>query len=183
MKTVLAALIAIVPLAVAQEIKIPPSLDKLADKAEEVVDVTLDSNLLQLASRFLSDRDPDEVRVKKLVTGLRGIYVRSFTFSSPGQYRESDVEELRAQLRAPGWSRIVGVRHRKGGDNADVAVKIENGKITGLVVIAAEERELTVVNIVGPIDPDDLRDLGGHFGIPKFFDVAPRKKENKEDER
>ena len=34
------------------------------------------------------------------------------------------------------------------------------------MVIAAEPRELTVVNIVGTIDPAQLSDLGGRFHIP-----------------
>ena len=63
MKLAYVAFAALLPVA-AQEFKIPASLDKLADKATEVVDVTLDSAMLQLASRFLSDKDVDEARVK-----------------------------------------------------------------------------------------------------------------------
>ena len=151
----------------AQEIKLPPSLDRLAAKATEVVDVTMDANLLQLAGRFLSDKDPDDAKVKKMITGLKGIYVRSFEFAKAGEYQESDVEPLRAQLHAPTWSRIVGVRSQKSGDNAEVYVKTENGKIGGLAILATEPKELTIVSIEGTIDPDQLSELGGHFGIPK----------------
>ena len=69
----------------AQEIKLPASLDRLAAKATEVVDVTMDANLLQLASRFLSDKDADDAQVKKLIGGLKGIYVRSFEFEKAGR--------------------------------------------------------------------------------------------------
>jgi hypothetical protein len=151
----------------AQEIKLPASLDRLAAKATEVVDVTMDSNLLQLASRFLSDKDTDDAKVKKMISGLKGIYVRSFEFAKAGEYQESDVEPLRAQLRSPAWSRIVGVRSQKSGDNAEVYVKTENGKIGGLLILATEPKELTIVSIEGAIDPDQLSELGGHFGIPK----------------
>jgi len=44
-------------------LKIPDSFSKLADKAEEVVDVTLDPAMLGLASKFLSDKDADEKAV------------------------------------------------------------------------------------------------------------------------
>lgn len=151
----------------AQEIKFPQDLDKLAAKAVETVDVTLDSSLIQLAARFLSDKDPDEARVKKVVNGLKGVYVKSFEFDEKGQYLPSDVEYVRSQLHGPGWSRIVGVRSRDR-DNAEVFLKQENGVIAGLVIIAAEPKEFTIVNIVGTIDPEQLRDLGGHFGIPKI---------------
>ena len=68
----------------AQDIRMPVALDKLAAKAVESVDVTLDGNLLQLAGKFLSDKDADQAKAKKLITGLRGISVRSLTFATPG---------------------------------------------------------------------------------------------------
>jgi hypothetical protein len=151
----------------AQEIKLPASLDRLAAKATEVVDVTMDANLLQLASRFLSDKDPDEAHVKKIIGGLKGIYVRSFEFEKPGEYQQSDIEPVRTQLHTPAWSRIVGVRSVKSGDNSEVYLKTENGKIGGLVILVTEPKQLTIVSIEGTIDPDQLNELGGHFGIPK----------------
>jgi hypothetical protein len=165
-KTALVAYIALAPLG-AQEIKLPASLDRLAAKASEVVDVTLDANLLQLANRFLSDKDADDAKVKKLVGGLKGIYVRSFEFEKTGEYQDSDVEPIRAQLRSPAWSRIVGVRSTKAGENSEVYVKTENNKIGGLAILVTEPKELTIVTIEGTIDPDQLSELGGHFGIPK----------------
>lgn len=168
----------------AQDIKFPASLDRLADKADEVVDVTLDSNLLQLASRFLSQKDADQAKVKKLVGGLKGVYVRSFEFSKPGEYADADVESIRSQLKSPGWSRIAGVRSKKQGDNAEVYIRTENGQIAGLTVLAMEPKELTIVNIVGLITPEDLADLGGNFGIPKMDGVSTKSKrpEAKKDE-
>ena len=179
MKFAIPILLAILPLA-AQDIKMPVSLDKLAAKASEVVDVSLDGALLQLASRFLSEKDPDEAHVKKMVVGLKGIYVKSFEFEDRDQYKDSDVEELRTQLKTPGWSRIVSARSKKNGDNSEVYLKTDGGQITGLAVIVTEPKELTVISIVGAIHPEDLRDLGGHFGIPKL-DIDPSKKDKKED--
>lgn len=143
-------------------------LEKLADKAVEVVDVTLDGSLLQLASKFLSEkRSPDEAKAKELVKQLKGIYVKSFEFDHEGAYTEADLESIRAQLRAPAWSRIVGVRSKRHGDNAEVYLRTEGeNNVLGLVILSAEPKELTVVNIVGPISLDKLSDLGGHLGIP-----------------
>jgi Domain of unknown function (DUF4252) len=152
----------------AQELKIPASLDRLAAKATEVVDVTMDANLLQLAGRFLSDKNPDDAQVKKLIEGLKGIYVRSFEFAKQGEYQDSDVEPVRAQLHTPAWSRIVGVRSQKSNENSEVYVKTGNGKIGGLAILVTEPKQLTIVSIEGSIDPDQLGQLGGHFGIPKI---------------
>jgi hypothetical protein len=159
----------------AQDVKIPANIEKLAAKAVETVNVTVDGALLQLAGKFLSSTDPDQKQVKNLIDTMKGIYVRSFKFVNVGEYSEADVESLRSQLRGAEWSRIVNVTSRQGGDNVDVAYKMDKGKISGLVVIAAEPRELTIVNIVGPIDLDQLSSLGGQFGIPKVELKGPQK--------
>lgn len=183
MRFAIAALLVILPLA-AQDVKMPANLDRLEAKASEVVNVQLDGALIQLASRFLSDKDPDEANVKRLVGGLKGIYVKSFEFEEKGQYNLSDVEELRAQLRSPAWARIVGASSKKKGENSEVYLKTEAGQITGLAIIVTDPKELTIVNIVGSIRPEDIRDLGGHLGIPKI-DIGPGKndKKDKEDEK
>ena len=176
MRLGLIAVCALLPLA-AQEIKMPASFDRLAEKASDVVDVTMDASLLQLASKFLSDKG-DDAQVKKLVAGLKGIYVKSFEFDKPGMYDAADVESVRVQLRAPGWSRIVGVTSKKKGENSEVYIKTEGGKIAGLAIISAEPKELVIVSIVGTIDPEQLQELGGHFGVPKLDKFEKKQKED-----
>jgi len=40
--------------------------------------------------------------------------------------------------------------------------------IGGLAVLSSEDRELTVVNIVGPVDLEKLAKLEGQFGVPEL---------------
>jgi hypothetical protein len=40
--------------------------------------------------------------------------------------------------------------------------------IGGLAIISAEPRQLTLVNIIGPIDLEKLSQLQGQLGIPKL---------------
>lgn len=154
----------------AQDIKLPANLDKLSQKAEESVDITLDGSLLKLAARFLSDRDDaDLAKVRRVIAKLEGVYVRSFQFASEGEYDRADVESVRSQLQSPPWGRIVGVRSRRSSGDVDVFLKTPEGKqLGGVVIIVAEPRELTFVNVVGTIAPEDIADLGGEFHIPKL---------------
>jgi hypothetical protein len=144
------------------------NLEKLRAKAVESVEVSLDSNMLRFAAKFLSNDKPDEAKVKKLINGLKGVYVRSFQFEKEGEYSESEVDAIRAQLKPPLWSRIVGARSKKEGENAEIFTRTENGQIVGLAIIATEPKELTVVDIGGTIDLGDLSEMGGHFGVPKL---------------
>jgi hypothetical protein len=162
---------ALIPLA-AQDIKMPASLDKLAAKADETVEVTLDASMLKIAGQFLSSSDRDEAVAKKLIAGLQSVLVRSYEFSSDGQYDKADLEAVRAQVKGPAWMRIVGVTSKRDGENVDVYFKVgSDGNLGGILVLCAEPRELTVVMVTGTLDPSQLATLGGHFGIPEF-DVA-----------
>ena len=164
---------------VSDDLKFPMSFENLAKRATDSVDVTLDGAMLRLASGFLSQDDPDEARVKKLVAKLKGVYVRTFEFDKDGQYSMADVNQLRDQLKGPQWSQIMSLKSTKG-ENADIYLKKIGDAVAGLVVIATEPRELTVVHIDGPIDPQELSELGGHMGIPSIGKQG-WKKEKKEE--
>jgi hypothetical protein len=143
------------------------SLDHLAAKASQSVDVNVDERLMKMAAKVFSDQDPDERKIKKLVEGLKGIYVRSFEFDTSGQYTAADLESIRTQLSGPGWTRMVNVTSKKEG-NLEVYLRFQGDMVNGLAVLHSDEKELTVVNIVGPVDLDKLADLEGQFGVPEL---------------
>jgi len=137
----------------------------LADKADEVVDVTLDASMLRLASKFLSG-DSDERAIRDMISGLRGIYVRSYEFAKEGEYDRNLVDRVKSQLGAS-WKPLVTVRS-KTKENVNIFANMSGENVTGLVIISAEPREFTVVNIDGPIDIERLSSLEGQFGIPEI---------------
>jgi hypothetical protein len=164
------------------EAKLPIELlEPLADKAAECVEVTLDESLLKLAAAFLNDKSPDEAKAKAAVSDLKGVYVRVFEFDAAGMYSEDDLRPLREKLKAPGWSKIVNIRTRRH-EQQDVQVTLLNqgGKVKGMVILATGPTNLTVVNIIGSIDLEKLRELEGEFGIPKLELERGEKPKSKE---
>ncbi|MCI0337567.1 MAG: DUF4252 domain-containing protein [Acidobacteria bacterium] len=145
-------------------------LDRLFPRAAETVDVRVESSLLLIAAKFLKSDNPDEALVKELISALKGVYVKGVEFDKEGEFSEADVEPIRTQLRAPGWDRIVGVRSRRDGQNVEVYLMIEGGVIAGIGVLVFDLKQLFVVNVVGPLDPEKITQLRGHFGIPKDLD-------------
>jgi hypothetical protein len=150
------------------------TLDKLASRAAESSLITLDEDKLKLASRFLSGQDLTQDLTKSVISGLKGIYVRTFEFDRPNGFTAADLEPIRRQLTAPGWSSIVSVKERD--ESSEIWLHSKNGAVAGLAIIAAEREELAVVNIVGPVDLNSLAKLAGNFGIPKDFLGGDRKK-------
>src|SRR5207302_1818079 len=108
------------------------NLDHLAAKASDSVDVSLNSSMLQFAGKFLDGKDPDEAQVKKLIAGLEGIYIKSFEFKQEGAWSQADLDQVRNQLKAPDWSRIVGFQSSEDRQNVEVHVRSQNGKATGI---------------------------------------------------
>lgn len=153
------------------------NLDHLAAKASDSVDVSLNSGMLQFAGKFLDGKDPDEAQVKKLISRLEGIYIKSFEFKEEGVWSQADLDRVRNQLKAPEWSRIVGTRSAEDKETLEVHVRNQNGKVTGVAILATGPKEFTVANIVGAVDLDSLADLGGHFGLPSMEKgTEPQKK-------
>ena len=145
-------------------------LDKLFPKAVETVDVNIDGSLLLMASKFLRSDKADEAAVKEIVQALKGVYVKGVEFDKEGEYSDADVESVRQQLSAPGWERIVGVRSKRDGQNVEVFLMISNDAvIEGIGVLISDPKQVMVVNVVGPLDPEKINNLRGQFGIPKDF--------------
>ena len=154
------------------------SLDHLAAKASQTVDVNIDERLMRIASKVFSNHG-DEKQIKDLIAGIKGIYVKSFEFENDGQYTSADVESIRSQLRSPSWTRLVNVTSKKDG-NLEVYLLLNGEQVGGLAVLSAEDRELTIVNIVGPVDVEKLSKLEGQFGVPDLgIETKKEKKTNK----
>jgi len=145
-------------------------LDRLFPNAVQSVDVSVDGSLLLIAAKFLRSDNPDEALAKELLTALKGVYVKGVEFEKEGEFSEADIDMVRTQLRAPGWDRIVGVRSKRDRENVEVYLMIEGSVITGVSVLVFDPKQLYVVNVVGPIDPEKICQLRGHFGIPKNMD-------------
>jgi hypothetical protein len=151
-----------------------PDFTALAQKATQAVTITLDPALLSLAGRFLDGNDPQDAAAKEVIKGLQGIYVRSYTFDQDSAYRQEDIDAVKKQLAAPGWNRLVETHSKKPHAIVEIYILVDNNQAIGLVVIASEPRQLTIVNIVGAIDLEKLHKLEGQFGVPKLDIEAPK---------
>lgn len=176
MRRFIIVLLLIVPAAALQAQRIQIDLPaSLAAKAVETVDVTLDGPLLRLAAKFLDADDKDQRIAREMIGKLEGIYVKSYQFDEEGAYDQAVLDKVRAQL-GPGWKRLVMVKERH--EATEIHANMRGDNVVGLLVISAEPRELTVVNLVGPVDLDRLTSLEGHFGIPHVHRNSGKERDN-----
>lgn len=146
-----------------------PDFSALSRRATQSVDISLDPSLLRMASGIIANtsaNDSNGPAINDLIRGIKGIYVRSYTFANPGEYSKTDVKAIQAQLLAP-WQPVVSTHDLKQGKDVDIYVRRSGDRTDGIAIIAAEPLQLTIVNIVGPIDLAKLAQLQGQFGVPK----------------
>lgn len=166
------ALLPIVSVAQAAKITLP-SFDALAARATETVNITLDGDTLQSAGGFLGGRSGDAARdaeVAQIVKGLEGIQIRVFNFDKPGMYSPADIEPVLAQVQAPGWKSLLQVRD--GEERVEMWLRERNAG-GGFLLVAAEPKELVIINIAGDVDLQKLSRLQGKMGIPALPGAPP----------
>ena len=127
------------------------SLDKLASKAVEVVR-----------------------KEEKAKGGDTMVYARCFEFKETGDYKEIDLQEIRAQLQTPGWSLLMKVNDKDGNSQDNEITEIYifgrtagSDLFGGMTIIATESKELTVVNIVGQGSIAEIMRKKNKTGLPK----------------
>jgi hypothetical protein len=143
-----------------------PSFSHLQSKATEVVDVTLGTWPLALASKLMEADDPESREMKKVISGIKSIAIRSYEFDSDFVYSKDDVDAVRSQLTSSVWTRLAQVRKRNQVQEVDVYAALDDDRITGFAIIACEPRKFTILNIVGTIDLDQLAKLDRHIDLP-----------------
>ena len=103
-------------------------LNGLEAKAQNVVEVNVEGKILDLAKRVLAKQnDADARKVSQAISGLQAIYVRAYTFDKEGEFDVSDVDQIRAQLQAPGWEKLANVRSKKNDQNSEAKKQTDYG--------------------------------------------------------
>lgn len=145
------------------------NLNKLEDRAADVVEVTIDGKLLETAKRAMSKvNDADARKIGQAISGLRGIYVRVYNFEKDNEYNVADVDQIRSQLRSSAWTNLANVRSKKNNQKIDVFTMFTGDLMSGVAVVLSEAKSIAVVNVVGAIDIDALVELSGKMNIPKI---------------
>lgn len=144
-------------------------LNGLETRARDVVEVNIEGKVLDLARRvMMKSKDANAQKVGEAIKDLKGIYVRVYNFENENEYNIADVEEIRAQLNAPGWERLANVRSKKNNQKVDVYTMFTGDLMSGVAVVVSESKSIALVNVIGPIDIDLLVELSGKMNIPRI---------------
>ena len=135
-----------------------PSFSHLQSKATEVVDVTLGSWPLALASKFMNADDPEDAEVKKLISGIKSIAVRSYEFDSDFVYSKEDVDAVRSSSR-PGLDATRADPQARQGPGRRGVRRARRRPRQGLCGRRQRAAQVHDPQFVGSIDLDQLAKL------------------------
>ncbi len=131
----------------------------------EFVEINLSSAMLKFAARIAARQEPEAAELIRNLKSIRVNVVGLDDSNRAGTIEQ--IEGVRRKLEAQGWTKMVTVREKNGGDNVDVHV-MQRGEeaIDGLVVTVLDKKgEAVFVNIVGNINADQIAQIADKFDI------------------
>jgi len=140
----------------------------------EFVEVNLSPALLKFAARIAKHQEPDAAEI---VGDLRRIRVNVVSLDDGNRADiVAKIESVRRKLEQDGWTPMVTVREKNGGDNVSVHARQKNDDvIEGLVVTVIDGKgEAVFVNIVGNISADKIGTLAEKYDIEPLRKVKAR---------
>jgi hypothetical protein len=146
-------------------LKLPPLTDMQRD-AVESVNISLGPlalGFVKFVMRHADTHDPQAAAMNQVLHGVKNVQVHNFRFKRDHVYAQTELDSLRAQLTSSEWHQMVQVRDRDTHEDVDIYCALDKNMITGLVILAAEPREFTLVNIDGEIDPSQIAALRRTF--------------------
>lgn len=136
----------------------------------QFVEINLSTAMLKFAARIAAHQEPETA---DLIRNLKSIRVNVVGLDDSNRAATVEqIESVRRKLEAQGWTKMVTVREKNGGDNVDIHVKQRGEEaIDGLVVTVIDKKgEAVFVNIVGNINADQIAKIADKF------DIEPLKK-------
>lgn len=131
----------------------------------EFVEINLSSAMLKFAARIAARQEPEAAELIRNLKSIRVNVVGLDDTNRAGTIEQ--IEGVRRKLETQGWTKMVTVREKNGGDNVDVHV-MQRGEesIDGLVVTVLDKKgEAVFVNIVGNINADQIAQIADKFDI------------------
>ncbi len=144
----------------------------LTDRAtgEPTVEISLKAPLLAMMTNLI--RAEDEMAAD-FVSKLLNVTVNVFKSEDIDVDNVSEsMAEIADNLDDQGWDRVVRVR--EDGDHVDIYMRLSESEdlIHGIaIMVASDDNETVMVNIVGDISGNDIAALGRRFDIDELSDL------------
>ena len=115
---------------------------------DSTVSLSFGPTVLRMAAGFIDD-DPE---TKEILLNLDGVRVKVYDIVRGQERVAQRIDKMTAKLRRQGWETVITVQ--EGDERTHVLVKMDGPNIAGLTVIALDEQEAVIVNVMGNLSPE-----------------------------
>ena len=127
------------------------------------VEINLRGAMLRLIAKVTGDEDPEFAQIMDNLEAIR-VQVAPVDRLQASDIRKG-LDTGVAMLESLGWYRMVLTRDE--GEEVHIYGRERDGSLQGLTVLALEDDEVIVLNLVGRIDPDQLGSLMTGLDLPE----------------
>lgn len=127
------------------------------------VEINLRGAMLRLIGKVAADDDPEFAQVMNSLEAIRVQIAPTDRLQVDAIRKGLDAGV--AMLENMGWYRMILTRDE--GEEVHIYGREDEGALQGLTVLAIEDEEVIVLNLVGRIDPDQLGSLMSGLDLPE----------------
>jgi len=127
---------------------------------EPTVQISIGASLLSLVGSLSAEEDPEAA---ELFRKLNGVRVNVFETESMADGAVDLVRDISTKLSSSGWESVVSVN--SADEQVRVFMKLNDGTVDGITVMAVEETEAVFVNVIGNINPAELERVMKNFDV------------------
>ena len=143
---------------------------------EPTVEIAIGKSLLGLISAFTASEDPE---VASMFSRLDGVRVRVFETESLVDGAVDLIRDVSSQLSGDGWESVVSIN--SADEQVRIFMKMNQGNVEGITVMALEPQEAAFINVIGLLDPRELAEIMDHFDVDVDVDMKGLKGRNNDD--
>ena len=127
---------------------------------EPAIQISVGKSLLGLVGAFSGDDDDDTT---DLFNRLHGVRVNVFSNPTISDDAINYVKEVSSALKSDGWESVVTVDQQD--EQVRVFMKINGDMVEGITVMAVESDEAAFINVIGNLQPEELRRVMDDFDV------------------
>jgi len=123
------------------------------NETNRTMSLSLGRTTLRFAARFMDD----EPETQALLRSLDGVRVRTYEVHGDVRMITQNFNHMGDKLGKDGWDPIMLVKEE--GELTQMYAKFSDSGIKGLTIVSVDDEDVTVVNVMGDIDPGSYGDV------------------------
>jgi len=127
---------------------------------EPSVEIAVGQSLLGLVGAFSANEDPEAAALFKRLKGVRVTVFETEDLSANGL---DHVKSVSSKLSAMGWESVVRVNSLD--EQVRIFMKMNDGAVEGITVMAVEAHEAAFINVIGSLNPAELEKVMDNFDV------------------